>query len=302
MTVPRAAIVLSAASLATLLVMMSWIGIAAYSFSKNLDSSFASGDQTMLKVDGRWAWEVDLLFDTCEPLEADWEWPENLSAQDDSFYYPGELSCQWVTQGVDDRATIVVHNRGNQSLDLMLEIDDERVEFASGGQQRLLNDIATGSGGFAEVVIKEDVDELVFNMTVTHVSVLEAQVTLQVSVTKGSEQKPVHVEYGDSIHVHYIVWDADSEEQLDEGDLPVVAGEDPICETPAPWLCYIEGFSWGTIGLDIGSDRGLVPGVDTGTKHTVLLPPDLAYGGSDGHQLEESWLRFELRLTQYRAI
>ncbi len=294
MTVPRAALVLSASTLAILLVMMSWIGIAAYSFSKQLDGSFAAGDQEVLRKDGRWAWEVDFLFDTCEPLDATWTWPDNLSAQDDSFFYPGALACDWEMQGVNDHAVVVVHNRVNTSYDLLLEIDDARVEFASTGeQQMLLDDLSAYNASFAEIVLTADVDEMEFNVTARHVSVVEAVVPMRVSVIKGSEQRPVHVEDGDSLQVHYIVWDADTEEQLDEGDLPVVAGEDPT---------YIRGFGWGQIGLDIGNDRGVVPGIDTGTKHTVLLPPDIAYGTRDGHELQHSWLRFELELTQYRNI
>jgi hypothetical protein len=302
MTVPRAALVLSAVTLAALLVMTTWIGIAAYSFSKNLDSSFATGDESKLQIDGRWAWEVDLMFNTCEPFDTSWDWPQNLSDQDDVFLYPGQLSCQWETQGVDDGATIAIHHRGNDSLDLMLEIDDDRVEFASGGQQKLVSGIASGYAEFAEIKINEDVDDMVFNVTATHVSFVEAKVTLKVVVMKGSEQRQVHVEYGDSIQVHYIVWDADTDELLDEGDLPVVAGEDPVCDTPAPWLCYIDGFSWGMMGLDIDNDRGLLPVINTGTKHQVLLPPDIAYGHREGHELEETWMLFELRLTQYRAL
>ena len=40
---------------------------------------------------------------------------------------------------------------------------------------------------------------------------------------------------GDSLQVHYRVWDADTDELLDEGDLPVNAGADPN---------YIEGFDY----------------------------------------------------------
>ena len=54
---------------------------------------------------------------------------------------------------------------------------------------------------------------------------------------------------------------------------------------------------WSVVGLDIDNDRGLIPGISTGTSQITLLPPDLAYGNSDGHELEETWLRFELRLT-----
>ena len=52
------------------------------------------------------------------------------------------------------------------------------------------------------------------------------------------------------------------------------------------------------LGLDIDDDRGLIPGVETGTKHTTLLPPAIAYGNSDGHELQDVWLRFEIDLER----
>jgi hypothetical protein len=78
---------------------------------------------------------------------------------------------------------------------------------------------------------------------------------------------------------------------FDEGDLLVTAGDDGA---------YIYGFGWSAIGLDIDNDRGLIPGIDTGTAHTTLLPPPIAYGNSDGHELQDAWLRFELRVDRAR--
>ena len=43
-------------------------------------------------------------------------------------------------------------------------------------------------------------------------------------------------------------------------------------------------------------DRGFVQ--DTGTTHTVLLPPPIAYGNSEGHELENTWLRFEVKIDR----
>ncbi len=58
-------------------------------------------------------------------------------------------------------------------------------------------------------------------------------------------------------------------------------------------------FWWSAIGLDIDSDRGVAfPITDTGTSHVTLLPPSIAYGNSEGHELEETWLRFELKLER----
>ena len=67
----------------------------------------------------------------------------------------------------------------------------------------------------------------------------------------GAEPRDIHVGDGDQVEVQYTVWDADTDEQLDDGNLVVTAGEDPA---------WIEGFGWSAIGLDIDSDRGLIPG------------------------------------------
>ena len=77
-------------------------------------------------------------------------------------------------------------------------------------------------------------------------------------------------------------------EELDQGDLIVTAGNDPA---------WIEGFGWSAIGLDIDGDRGLLPGINTGTSHITLLPPELAYDDEDD-ELKGRWLRFELSINR----
>ena len=115
----------------------------------------------------------------------------------------------------------------------------------------------------------------------------DAEVVLDIHIFEGTEQREIHATDGDPLEVHYRVWNADTGELLDEGDLPVNAGDDSN---------YIEGFGWSAIGLDIDEDRGLIPTLDTGTTHVTLLPPPIAYGNSEGHELEDAWLRFELKL------
>ena len=61
---------------------------------------------------------------------------------------------------------------------------------------------------------------------------------------------------------------------------------------------YIKGFGWSAIGLDIDEDRGLIPGIDTGTTHTTLLPPPIAYGNSDGHDFKSRGCAFELKVDR----
>ena len=278
-------------SLGTALVLLLsaiWVGWAAWNFSTDLEDSLGPPIEAPT-IDGRLAWEVDLLFDTCSPREGDWVWPEILSEQDDVFLYPGELRCDWEHQGDDDRASVAVYNRGNTTVDLVLEIRGSGVLFSGSDNTSDLMTLESNENGIVELELTEDISEDSITVAVSHLTVVDAEVLLDVNVFKGTEEREMHINDNDRIEVHYIVWDADTGEQLDEGDLPVTAGDDPS---------YIDGFGWSAIGLDIDSDRGLIPGIDTGTSHITLLPPPIAYGNSDGHELQNSWLRFELSINR----
>jgi len=288
MVVPRATLMLSLGTALVLLLSMIWVGWAAWNFSAELEDSFGPPVEAPT-IDGRLAWEVDLLFDTCSAREGDWEWPENFSGQDDVFLYPGELRCDWEHQGDDDRASLAVYNRGNTTVDLVLEIRGAGVLFSDSDDSSDLMTLDGGQSGFAELELTDDITEGSFTVVVSHLTVVDAEVLLDVNVFKGTEEREMHINDNDRIEVHYVVWDADTGEQLDEGDLLVTAGDDPT---------YIDGFGWSAIGLDIDGDRGLIPGITTGTSHTTLLPPPIAYGNSDGHELQDSWLRFELSINR----
>ncbi len=288
MAVPRVTLMLSLGTALVMLLSAIWVGWAAWNFSADLEDSFGPPVEAPT-IDGRLAWEVDLLFDTCSAREGDWEWPENLSGQDDVFLYPGELRCDWGHQGDGDRASLVVYNRGNTTVDLVLEIRGAGVLFSDSDDTSDLMTLDGNQSGFAELELTDDITEGSFTVVVSHLTVVDAEVLLDVNVFKGTEEREMHINDNDRIEVHYVVWDADTGEQLDEGDLLVTAGDDPA---------YIDGFGWSAIGLDIDGDRGLIPGIDTGTSHTTLLPPPIAYGNSDGHELQDSWLRFELSINR----
>ena len=278
-------------SLGTALVLLLsaiWVGWAAWNFSADLEDSFGPPVEAPT-IDGRLAWEVDLLFDTCSPREGDWVWPESLSDQDDVFLYPGELRCDWEHQGDDDRASVAVHNRGNVTVDLVLEIRGAGVLFSDSDNTTHQITLEGNESGIVELELTEDITEGSITVAVSPVTAVDAEVLLDVNVFKGTEEREMHINDNDRIEVHYVVWDADTGEQLDEGDLLVTAGDDPT---------YIDGFGWSAIGLDIDSDRGLIPGINTGTSHTTLLPPPIAYGNNDGHELQDSWLRFELSINR----
>jgi len=291
MAVPRAAIVLSLVTVFSLISSSIVLGISAKSFLDGLESSFGSKDVELLEIDGRWVWEVDLLFDRCSSRENDWSWPESLSEQDDVFLYPGELRCDWEHQGLGDSASVVVYNRGNESLNLVLEISGGGVIFAATGEANgIVNELEAGNSIIIEINLVEEFSEREISITASHISVLQAQVRLDLSIFEGSEERDVHIQDGDAVEVHYTVWDADTGEELDDGTWIEFAGD--------PWWS-IEGFGWSAIGLDIDSDRGvLFPSVDTGTSHTTLLPPPIAYGNSDDEDMNERWLRFELKLER----
>ena len=288
MAVPRVTLMLSLGTALVMLLSAIWVGWAVWNFSADLEDSFGPPVEAPT-IDGRLAWEVDLLFDTCSAREGDWEWPENLSGQDDVFLYPGELRCDWGHQGDGDRASLVVYNRGNTTVDLVLEIRGAGVLFSDSDDTSDLMTLDGNQSGFAELELTDDITEGSFTVVVSHLTVVDAEVLLDVNVFKGTEEREMHINDNDRIEVHYVVWDADTGEQLDEGDLLVTAGDDPA---------YIDGFGWSAIGLDIDGDRGLIPGIDTGTSHTTLLPPPIAYGNSDGHELQDSWLRFELSINR----
>ena len=288
MAVPRATLMLSLGTALVLLLSAIWVGWAAWNFSADLEDSFGPPAEAPT-IDGRLAWEVDLLFDTCSPREGDWVWPESLSDQDDVFLYPGELRCDWEHQGDDDRASVAVHNRGNATVDLVLEIRGAGVLFSDSDNTTHQITLEGNESGIVELELTEDITEGSITVAVSPVTVVDAEVLLEVNVFKGTEEREMHINDNDRIEVHYVVWDADTGEQLDEGDLLVTAGDDPT---------YIDGFGWSAIGLDIDSDRGLIPGINTGTSHTTLLPPPIAYGNNDGHELQDSWLRFELSINR----
>ena len=288
MAVPRATLMLSLGTALVLLLSAIWVGWAAWNFSADLEDSFGPPVEAPT-IDGRLAWEVDLLFDTCSPREGDWVWPESLSDQDDVFLYPGELRCDWEHQGDDDRASVAVYNRGNATVDLVLEIRGAGVLFSDSDNTTHQITLEGNESGIVELELTEDITEGSITVAVSPVTVVDAEVLLEVNVFKGTEEREMHINDNDRIEVHYVVWNADTGEQLDEGDLLVTAGDDPT---------YIDGFGWSAIGLDIDSDRGLIPGINTGTSHTTLLPPPIAYGNNNGHELQDSWLRFELSINR----
>ena len=263
---------------------------AALDFQEELENLFPKGtvSESDVQEDGRWSWEIDLLFDTCDSRLDDWDWPDSLSEQDDVFLYPGELRCDWEHQGIGDGASVVIYNRGNTTIDLILEIIGGSVEFKGEGSSNLLvNGLEGGDSRIIEISLTEEITEKDITITATHVEFQTSTINLDVHVFKGSNERQVHVTDGNNIQIHYILWDADTGEQLDEGDLPVTGGDDSR---------YIKGFGWAVIGLDIEEDRGFVQ--DTGTTHTVLLPPPIAYGNNEGHELENTWLRFEVKIDR----
>ncbi|MDC1419401.1 hypothetical protein N8653_01605 [Euryarchaeota archaeon] len=290
MAVPRVALILSIITLLMVILSSAWVGISAKYFIDNLDP-FESNNSQILNSDGRWLWELDLLFDTCTSREDNWEWPDNLAEQDDFFLYPGELRCDWEHQGEGDRASVAVYNIGNNSLDLILTVDVENVIFSATGETSLiLNGLEGKSTQIIEIQLLDEVSEEKVSIIAKHVSTPSSEVKLDIHIFTGTEQRDVHIESEDKVEVQYTVWNADSGEELDSGTWAENSGDS---------FGSIYGFGWSLIGLDINNDRGaLMPGLDTGTTHTTLLPPPIAYGQSDDHELKEVWLRFELKLDR----
>ena len=291
MAIPRAAIFLSLSMVALIFLSTVIVGYSAWKFLEMNQDAFDATDKSLIRdpETDRWYWEATLLYDTCNPRLDDWNWPDSLSDQDDLFLLPGEVRCDWEHQGEGDRASLAIHNRGNQSLDLVLEIIGGSIVFGESGEADLsIIDLQGNDSIVLELQLLEDVTEHDVQIIVSHLQVMDARVFLDLNVFAGAEPRDIHVGDGDQVEVQYTLWDADTDEQLDDGNLVVTAGEDPV---------WIEGFGWSAIGLDIDSDRGLIPGINSRTSHITLLPPSLAYGESDG-ELRDRWLRFELEVNR----
>jgi len=292
MTIPRTAILLSLATAALLIGSTIVVGYSVWDFHKKNEDAFKVTDIDLIKDENdRWLWEVDLLFDTCDSRLGDWNWPTVLADQDDEFLYPGELRCDWEHQGVGDHASVVIYNRANQPLDLVLEIIGGSVVFADEGDADLTLDSIDANGTLiVEIELSDDVTEHDITVEASHLRVPDAEVVLDVHIFEGVNQRDIHIENGDTVEVEYTVWNADTGEELDDGDWGDSAGDG--CN----WS--IVGFCWSMVGLDIDEDRGLIPSLDTGTTHTTLLPPEIAYGNSEGHELQDAWLRFEIKVVR----
>ena len=173
----------------------------------------------------------------------------------------------------------------------MLTIDVINVIFADTGENSIIISGIEGKDSIIiEIELLDSVSEQEISIDVKHVAVPDSEVKLDVNIFSGVEQRDVHITDGDAVEVQYTVWNADTNEELDSGTWADGSGD--------PWVS-IDGFGWSLIGLDIDNDRGaLMPGLDTGTTHTTLLPPPIAYGNEDGHELENVWLRFELKLDR----
>ncbi|MBN17011.1 MAG: hypothetical protein CMB37_02475 [Euryarchaeota archaeon] len=295
MTVPRISIVISFATIFMLIISGIWLGIASVGFLNQFEGAFAAVAEEDIQVDGRWTWEATLLFDdTCESRNGDWNWPNNLAEQDEVFWFPGELLCQWNHQGVGDYAHLAIHNVDeNRDLPLSIEINHASISMDGNGQS-MVTSIAAGDAVIIPIRLEAMVEETLFTIEVVHVSLPSAKVSLDVDLFSDGTDRDRHAR-NERMNVAYTVYDADSDEELDSGLLTATAGEDPMCNTPVPWVCYIEGFGWGLVGLDADMEESLTM---EGTHHTILLPPDLAYGNSEGHELQNTWLRFRLELEQ----
>ena len=296
MAVPRISILASFGTIAMLLLSAIWLGLAANSFLNQFEDAFAAVAEEDIQVDGRWTWEATLLFDGCDARNGDWNWPANLAGQDDVFWFPGELECIWEHQGVGDYAHLAIHNVDDErDLPLSIEVNHAAISIDGNGQSAVTS-IAAGDAIVIPLRLENLVEEAQFTIEVVHVSLPAAKVSLDVDMFSDMSDRDRHAR-SERMSVAYTVWDADSDEQLDSGTLPATAGEDPMCNTepPVPWVCYIEGFGWGLVGLDADMQESLTL---SGTSHRILLPPDLAYGNNDGHELQDSWLLFELELEQ----
>lgn len=271
---------------------------------ENMDNASEEQAQSLPNmIEGRWPWEAKLLFDTCEPLNGTWEMPEILHDQDGIFWYPGEVECIWEHNGIGDRSVIAIRNAATSNQDFTVNLSTnndgnsiEEIGFGSTGNS--LSVEANESGLISLVLNAEPQTNYVY---ATIESSIDSNVSIMLKIILSSgDQHGVHIEEGQRLDVHYRVFIYDTGQLLDEGDLFVTAGEDPMCETDAPWFCYIKGFGWGQVGLDcIDAASCRLDFLGSVTTNTVLLPPDLAYKNRDDRpEANNQWLQFELNLNR----
>ena len=283
-------------SAAVLLILSGiWVYQGTLDFLDSLEKMDEASEEMPASVpnmiDGRWPWEAKLLLDTCTPLNGTWDMPETLADQDDIFWYPGELECIWPHQGVGDRAVIAIRNAATSNQDFIVNLSTnndgnaiEEIGFGSTGNSLTIE--ANESGLISLVLNAEPQEEHVYAKIESSIDP-NASIILKIAIVSDS-QSGVNIEEGQNLDVHYRVIIYDTGELLDEGDLPVRAGEDDN---------YMKVFGWGQVGLDCNDIISCR--FSGGTTHTVLLPPDLAYKNSDDRpEANNQWLQFELTLNR----
>ena len=277
-------------STAVLLVLSGiWLAQGTVDFLESLDEMNEAAEELPPSlpnmIEGRWPWEAKLLLDTCTPLNGTWNMPETLADQDAIFWYPGEVECIWEHQGVGDRSVIAIRNAATKDLDFFVNLSSEAIGFGSTGDSIT---VEANESGLISLVLNDIPEEETISVSIESTIDPNASVNLTIIVVQGSEQRSAHVAEGQNLDVHYKVTIYDTGEVLDEGDLPVTAGEDSR---------YITGFGWGQVGLD--ADFIWRGNTGDGTTHTVLLPPDLAYKNRDDRpEANNHWLQFELTVNR----
>lgn len=277
-------------STAVLLILSGvWVYQGTVDFLESLDEMDEAGENLDPSlpnmINGRWPWEAKLLLDTCTSLNSTWDMPETLADQDAIFWYPGEVECVWEHQGIGDRAVIAIRNAATSNQDFRVNLSTDAIGFGSTGDTLTVE--ANESGLISIVLNSEPEDEVIYASIESSIDP-NATVMLKITIVQGGDQRSAHVAEGQNLDVHYKVTIYDTGEVLDEGDLPVTAGEDSR---------YITGFGWGQVGLD--ADFIWRGNTGDGTTHTVLLPPDLAYKNRDDRpEANNHWLQFELSLTR----
>jgi len=286
-------------SAAVLLILSGiWVYQGTVDFLDSLDNMNEVGEEKPAElpnmIDGRWPWEAKLLLDTCTPLNGTWEMPEIMHEQDDIFWYPGEVECIWPHQGIGDRVVIAIRNAASSNQDFTVNLSTnndgnaiEEIGFGSTGNSLTVE--ANETGLISLVLNAEPENENVYAKIESSIDP-NTSIILKIVVVSDS-QSGVHIEEGQNLDVHYKVFIYDTGELLDEGDLPVRAGEDAN---------YIKGVGWGQVGLDCGDIATCrIDGIGTSSTHTVLLPPDLAYKNRDDRpEANNHWLQFELTINR----
>jgi len=212
----------------------------------------------------------------------------NLSFLDDTKI--SERTYQVDISGQQDYGVVLLENVGSQNDSYTLDIieishgweasfERQKIDILSGDVETSVIMVRPGEGGISHATIRatSSIDLEIFD-----------EIILEFLLGNRNEEVAGK---GVQVMVEYYLTDPNGN-HLDDGTLPAIAGEPEA--GPAGELTYIEGFYMGLLGMGLGG--GIFGLIQEGETKTIRVPPQLGYGNSEGHELQETTLIFTLTI------